>query len=63
MKRAILGTTFIVGLSAGTAFADSFSDAIVKAFVDEGYTSIEVKNGPTQTKVEAVKGNQEIEVV
>lgn len=38
-------------------------DQIVSDLQAQGYDYIEIKRGPTQTKVEAIKGNQELEIV
>ena len=51
-------------LFAGTmALADAFSDKIVADLQSQGFDRIEIKNGPTQTKVEATDGTRKLEVV
>jgi hypothetical protein len=57
---AALAATLIL---SGTAQAQSFADRLVSQFSEQGFTRMEVKNGPTQTKVEAIRGNQKVEVV
>lgn len=39
------------------------TDGIVAELRAEGYDFIEIKRGPTQTKVEAIRGNRELEIV
>ena len=39
------------------------TDAVVAGLRADGYDFIEVKRGPTQTKVEATRGNRQIEIV
>lgn len=49
-------------LSATGALALSTQD-LIDRFSADGFTRIEVKSGPTQTKVEAVRGTEKVEVV
>lgn len=56
-------TAAIVLLSAGLSFAAIDNNALVGTLQSQGYTRIEVKNGPTQTKVEAIRGTEKVEVV
>jgi hypothetical protein len=37
--------------------------SLAQSYRAEGYTYVEVKVGPTQTKLEAVKGNRKVEVI
>ncbi len=62
MKRILLTTAAMV-FSATMASAAIDTAALVSQLQDEGYTHIEVKVGPTQTKVEAIDGNRKIETV
>lgn len=39
------------------------TDAIVSDLRADGYNFIEIKRGPTQTKIEAIRGNEELEIV
>ncbi|MCU0816956.1 MAG: PepSY domain-containing protein, partial [Cypionkella sp.] len=50
-------------LSGGMAYAAVTAESIVADLQAQGYTWIEVKRGPTQIKVEAVKGNTKVETV
>lgn len=62
MKR----TTFmaaVFALAASVALAQDATQAAVDQFKADGYTRIEVKVGPTQTKIEAIKGDTKTEVV
>ncbi len=62
MKR----TTFLAAvfaLTAGVALAQSATDAAVAGFQAAGYSRIEVKTGPNQVKIEAIKGAQKVEVI
>ena len=56
--------SLIAALILGSAAtADPFTDRVIAEFRELGFQSIEVKNGPTQVKVEGVRGNREYEVV
>jgi uncharacterized membrane protein YgcG len=62
MKR----TTFIsaiFALAAGMALAQDATQTAVDQFTADGFTRVEVKVGPTQTKIEAIKGDTKVEVV
>lgn len=62
MKR----TTFmaaVFALAANIALAQDATQGAVEQFQADGYTRIEVKTGPTQTKIEAIKGDTKVEVV
>lgn len=62
MKR----TTFMAAafaLAAAAAPAQDATQAAVDQFKADGYTRIEVETGPTQTKIEAIKGDTKVEVV
>ena len=50
-------------LSGGMAFAAVTTDQVVADLQAEGYSWIEVKQGPNQIKVEAVKGTTKVETV
>lgn len=63
MRTLLLTTTTIVTLATVPAFADAFTDKIVADLSSRGFTSIEIKNGPTQVKVEASRGNSDVEIV
>lgn len=62
MKR----TTFmaaVFALAASIALAQDATQSAVDQFQADGYTRIEVKVGPTQTKIEAIRGDTKVEVV
>ena len=45
------------------SFAEISTQDLIDSFQSEGFTRVEVKTGPTQTKVEAIRGQQKVEVV
>lgn len=57
-----LGVAALV-MSGGMAFAAVNTEALVSDLQSQGYTFIEVKRGPTQIKVEAVRGTEKVETV
>ncbi len=63
LKTKLMLFTAATALSATMAFAAINPQALADKYVAEGYTYVEVKTGPTQTKLEAVKGNRKVEVV
>jgi len=50
-------------LTTTAAFAAIDGNELADAYLAEGYTFVEVKVGPTQTKVEAIKGGIKVEVI
>ena len=62
MKRTILFAG-ILAVSAGLASADPLTDRLVADFRAEGFQFIEVQRSATQIKVEAVRGDEKIELV
>ncbi len=50
-------------LAAGSATASPLTDSLVAAWQAQGYQRIEIETGPTQVKVEAIRGTQKAEVV
>jgi len=63
MKRTFLMTTAAIALFGTAALADITADAVIQSLQGQGYTSIEVKVGPTQIKAEASNGTDKLEVV
>ena len=61
MKIKLLTTTAAVAIAASVAFAQSTTDQIVTQLQNQGFTRIEIKQGPTQIKVEAIRGNTKVE--
>ena len=63
LKTRLMMFTAATALSANFALAAINPQALADAYVAEGYTYVEVKVGPTQTKLEAVKGQRKVEVI
>ena len=63
LKSRLMLFTAAAALSANMAFAAINPQALADKYIAEGYTYVEVKTGPTQTKLEAVKGDRKVEVV
>jgi hypothetical protein len=61
MKTIMLTTALVIW--GGAAMAVVTTDALVSDLQAQGYSWIEVKKGPTQIKVEAVKGTVKVETV
>ncbi len=62
MKRLMMTTAAV--MFAGTmAFAAITSDSVISDLQAQGYTRVEVKVGPTQMKVEAIKGTEKVELI
>lgn len=62
-KTRLMLMTATMALSASMAVAAVTTTEIVQTYRDQGYSWIEVKQGITQIKVEAVRGTEKIEVV
>lgn len=63
MKIKLLMTVSALVLSSTMAFAALSTDSVVADLQAQGYSRIEVKTGPTQTKIEAIKGSDKLEVI
>ena len=63
MRTKLKMVTAVLVLSGSAALAAVTTDQVVSQFQADGYSWIEVKKGPTQIKVEAVKGTEKVEVV
>jgi hypothetical protein len=63
LKTRLMMFTAAAALSANMAQAAIDAQALANAYIAEGYTYVEVKVGPTQTKLEAVKGDRKVEVI
>ncbi|WP_084861083.1 PepSY domain-containing protein [Salibaculum halophilum] len=63
MKTTLLSTTAALALATSPVFAQSATDQIVADLQSQGYTYIEVKEGPSQIKAEAVRDGRKLEVV
>jgi hypothetical protein len=62
MKRTLMMTVAMI-FTGQMAFAAIDPQALADSYVADGYTYVEVKQGPTQTKIEAVKGTSVVEAV
>jgi Mg-chelatase subunit ChlI len=66
MKRKLRALGLVAAMmvfSAQMATAAITSDSVIASYQAEGYTRIEVRIGPTQMKVEAIKGNVKVETI
>ena len=63
LKSRLMLFTAAAALSANMAYAAINPETLAQSYVAEGYGYVEVKVGPTQTKLEAVKGNRKVEVI
>jgi hypothetical protein len=63
MRTKLLMLTAAAALSAGMAFAAINLQSLADSYIAEGYSYVEVKVGPTKTKLEAVKGDRKVEVI
>lgn len=52
-----------LAILGGAAAAQITSDGVIQDLSAQGYSRIEVANGPTQMKVEAIRGTEKLEVV
>jgi hypothetical protein len=50
-------------LSAGMVFAAIDPKALADRYLAEGYSFVEIKQGPTQTKLEAIMDTTQVEVI
>jgi hypothetical protein len=62
MTRTISIAAFFA-LMGGTAFAEINVDSLVADYQAQGFTRIEIRNGLTQTKVEAIRGTEKVEII
>jgi len=63
LRTKLLCYTAAIALTTGAAFAAIDGNALADDYLAQGYTFVEVKVGPTQTKVEAIRDGQKLEVV
>jgi Mg-chelatase subunit ChlI len=63
LRTKLMMFTAAAALSANMAFAAIDPQALADAYIAEGYTYVEVKVGPTQTKLEAIRGDRKVEVI
>lgn len=62
MKRTLMMTAAMI-FTGQMAFAAIDAQQLADSYITEGYTFVEVKQGPTQTKIEAVKGASIVEAI
>ena len=62
MKRTLMMTAAMI-FAGGAAFATIDPQHLADSYISSGYTSVEVQKGPTQTKIEAVKGASLVEAI
>lgn len=63
MKTKLFMTVSALVFSTTMAFAALSTDTVVADLQTQGYTRIEVKTGPTQTKIEAINGTEKLQVI
>jgi hypothetical protein len=63
LKTRLMLFTAAMTFSAGMAFAAIDAQSLADSYIAEGYTYVEIKQGPTQTKLEAIKDGTYVEVV
>ena len=63
LRTKLMMFTAAAALTASMAFAAIDPKSLADDYIAKGYTYVEVKQGPTQTKIEAVKGNVKVEVI
>ena len=63
LKTRLMLFAAAAALSVNMAHAAISGTDLAQAYLSQGYDYVEVKVGPTQTKVEALKGSAKVEVV
>ena len=63
LRAKLMIYTAAAALTAHMAFAAIDPQTLADEYIGWGYSYVEIKQGPTQTKVEAVKGDVKIEVI
>ena len=63
MKKFLLTTTAVIGLIASAAAATPFTDQVVSGLQAQGFDRIEIVQGTTQLKVEAIRGTTKVEII
>ena len=61
MKQLLLTAALVI--AAGGASASPLTDSLIAAWQAQGYERIEIETGPTQVKVEAIRGTEKAEVI
>jgi hypothetical protein len=63
MKKFLLSTTAALAITATASFSQSIADQVITQLQAQGYERIEITNGPTQIKVEAIRDGMKLEVI
>ncbi|WP_085896507.1 PepSY domain-containing protein [Limimaricola soesokkakensis] len=63
MRKVFMAATAFVALGATPALASPKGEMLMQKYRAAEYTRVEIKEGPTQYKVEAVKNGRKVEVV
>lgn len=63
LRTKLLTYTAALAMTAGAAFAAIDGVKLADDYLAAGYSFVEVKIGPTQTKVEAIRDGRKVEVV
>ncbi|WP_432256465.1 hypothetical protein [Limimaricola sp. AA108-03] len=63
MRKVFMAATAFVALGATSALASPKGEMLMQKYRAAEYTRVEIKEGPTQYKVEAVKNGRKVEVV
>jgi hypothetical protein len=63
LKTRLMLFTAAMTFSASMALAAIDPQALADSYTADGYTYVEIKQGPTQTKLEAIKGDVVVEVI
>lgn len=65
MKRKLraLGLVALLVTTSAQIASALTTDDVIAAFEADGFTRIEVKQGPTQIKVEAIRGTEKVETI
>ncbi|MFL4472197.1 PepSY domain-containing protein [Tateyamaria armeniaca] len=63
MKNALLLSTTLTVLTTAPVYAQSFSERVVNTLSQQGFQTIEIDEGPTQTKFEAVRNDTKLELI
>ncbi|GGH23415.1 PepSY domain-containing protein [Cribrihabitans marinus] len=63
MRKIFMLTTAMALATSLEAQSQTFNDQVVDGLAAQGFRATEIKTGPTQTKVEAVRGQTKLEVI
>ena len=63
MRKIFMLATAMALATSLEAQSQTFNDQVVDGLASQGFRATEIKTGPTQTKVEAVRGQTKLEVI